>query len=70
MQLPMRKVVILKLSASWVPMTPKPMDLIKENYPYQTSDNGYSSLLALHNFLPNANQKYCLEDMNALHNEL
>lgn len=43
------------------------MDLIKENYPYQTSDNGYLSLLAL---LPKANQKYCLEDVNALHNEL
>lgn len=46
------------------------MDLIKENYPYQTSDNGYLSLLALHNFLPTANHKYCLEDVNTLHNEL
>lgn len=46
------------------------MDLIKENYPYQTSDNGYLSLLALHNFLPTANHKYCLKDVNALHNEL
>lgn len=45
------------------------MNLIKENYPYQTSDNGYLSLLALHNFLPKANQKYCLEDVNVLHSE-
>lgn len=46
------------------------MDLIKENYPYQTCENECLSLLALPNFLPKANQMDCLEDVNAVHNEL
>lgn len=46
------------------------MDLINENYPSQTCENGWLSLLALPNFLPKANQKDCLEDVNAVHNEL
>lgn len=46
------------------------MDLINENYPFQTCENECLSLLALPNFLPKANQKYFLEDMNAVHNDL
>lgn len=46
------------------------MDLINENYPYQTSENGCLSLPALPDFRAKANQKHCLEDVNAVHNEL